>query len=209
MRRVMRGVRARPTTVVLSLVVLGVGLALAPLDAAQHRDLVGQLGVTPAALRGLRLWTFIATPLVQADPGIRVRFTVQVLIVVGALAIAEPRLGSVPTALVFFGSELAVEPARLLTLWLMERLGSDAAAARLLVGDTGSSAAVFAVLGAFVTTLPDRWKWAGLAGLLLWAAGGLFYFPVEVGVEHAAGVLFGLLVGVALRRRRDRARPRA
>jgi hypothetical protein len=203
-RRLARAARARPATLALGFLVLAIGLALAPLTAAQHHDLVARLGVTPAALRELRLWTLLVSPVVQSDPGIGFFFFVQAVTVFVAMGLLEPRVGAARALLVFFGSEMVVEPVRLLTLAALDRLGSAQAGTLLHAGDTGSSAAVTAVFAAFAMTLSPRRRRVGLLAVAAWVIGGALYFPIDVGIDHAAGALCGVVVGLALRRRAAR-----
>ncbi len=194
-----------PATIVIGVAVVAIGIALAPQSAAQHRDLVARLGVTPRALTSFRWWTLAVSPVVQSDPGIGPLFWSQAVAVVASLALLEPRAGSVRTAALFFGSELFVEPVRLASLAGLARLGNASAEALVHVGDTGSSAAVTAVAAAFVTTLPSRLARAGYVGLALWIAWSVHAFPLDVAIDHAAGAACGLLVAAWWRWRRTRA----
>jgi len=198
-RRLGAAVAARPATLATALAVLVVGIALARLNASDYQRVVQRVAVTPAALRELRLWTLIAATLVQADPGLRVRFFTMLAFVVGSLALLEGRVGSLRVVLVFFGAEFVVGPGRLVALALLDRVDVAEARRLLNVGDSGSSAAVLAVISAYVMLWPRRRAVVGFAVLAVWLVATSVPYRFDVELVHVIGVGFGVCVGEGLR----------
>lgn len=128
------------------------------LDPQLHAQLLRHFGVNAHHLATGQLWRLVTAPLLQASAG----FVWSNLILLAVVVpLAEWRLGSRTTPLIFFGGDWLSTIPILLGLHLAA-LGSDHAAQLAATPDAGSSAGGWALAAALAWSLPPgRWRrWA-------------------------------------------------
>lgn len=163
-------------------------------DPAYHRLLVDRFAVSWPSLSGLELWRIPSSSLVQQDTG----WVVQITLLLGALVLAEARLGSRRMLATFF---LADAVATVPTLIVLHLLGSSAAR----VADEpnlGSSAGLFGVLAAAIASLgPSRLRTVAATLLAVGLAVAAAADPEVTSWQHALAALVGAALVLARRER--------
>ncbi|GAA1501695.1 bifunctional lysylphosphatidylglycerol flippase/synthetase MprF [Nocardioides humi] len=196
-------VRRRPFTalglLLIVVVALGTGaIATGPLGHGWGRA----LAYGPGALEAGHWWTLLTGPLLAIAPWCYLPVLLSFAVCVGY---AEPRLGTLRTALLWLGSQVG---SVLIASALILAVGPDSLQRSLDVGPSGGALAVGAVMTAFLSTVPRR---MARGGLIAYAVVALLAVGHLADVVHLVAVLGGLLIGslIGPRRRplvnRDRA----
>jgi membrane associated rhomboid family serine protease len=166
-----RGLRGRVTALLRRFPVTGTFAALqlwimfaTAIDPQLHAHLLRHFGLDWHQLATGQLWRLVTAPLLQASAGFAWS---NLLLLAVVVPLAEWRLGSRATPLVFFGGDWLSTIPVLLGLGLAAALGSAPAAALAATPDVGSSAGVWALVAALAWSLPPgRWRRFTLGAVL-------------------------------------------
>jgi hypothetical protein len=136
-----------------------------------HTDLLRRFGTDWQQLATGELWRLVTAPLLPALAG----FAWSNLVLLAVMPLAEWRLGSRTTPLVFFAGDWLGTIPVLLGLELAATAGNAHAAQLAAMPDAGSSAGGWALAAALAWSLPSgRWRRATLSAML----GGLAIIAV-------------------------------
>lgn len=198
--------RRLPGTFVVTIITLGVALALARQMPDAHRALVDTLGVNRDDLRHWRIWTLPFETLVQADPGLSRKVIGSVGLTAIGLGALEYRVGTRAALAMFFVADWLAALLRVPVLAALAAAGIGRARLYLDVADTGSSVAAYAALAAACTTLSGRHRTVALTLLLGWLCLQFTFERFDVPVAHLIGWTLGTAAGAWWSRRGLRSR---
>ncbi|MCR1782032.1 DUF2156 domain-containing protein [Nocardioides carbamazepini] len=188
-------VRRRPFTALglLLIVVVGLGTGALTGDILGHawaRD----LAYGPSALEGGRWWSVLTGPLLAIAPWCYLPVLLSFGVAVGY---AEPRLGTLRTALLWLGTQVG---SVLVASALILAVGPESLRQALDVGPSGGALAVGAAMTAFLGTAMRRVARGALVG---YAVVALLAVGHLADVVHLVAVAGGLLIGSAIGPRRS------
>jgi hypothetical protein len=188
----------------VSLAIFGVALwlmAVTRIDPQTHRHLTRAFALGWHDVVHLQLGRLATSELLQDRPGFLLGNLALLAI---ALPIAELRIGSPRTALVFaLGDWLSTLPT-VASARLLGALGNDAALHAALHRDSGSSSGTWATIAATLTTLPQRnARRLALAAMFTYLAARILIVGREFDVQHLLAAVAALGI-MSLLQRRDR-----
>jgi len=165
-----------------------------------HARLLERFGSSWRYWRSGQIWRLVTSAFVQSRHG----FVAGIVILIWFLPLAEWRIGSCRTAVVFLAGDWISSAAAMLGARVMAAMGSDTATRVLAHVDSGASSACYACAGAFVWALaPSRLRQL-LIGLLL---GDLTIAAVTnhtlADIQHPMAAVVGVAV-VLFSTRRER-----
>ncbi|MFC5004638.1 bifunctional lysylphosphatidylglycerol flippase/synthetase MprF [Dactylosporangium cerinum] len=160
--RLRRLLRRMPVTTAFLLLQAWVMTATA-LDPDTHGQLIRHFGLAWRDLQNGLVWRLVSSPLIQTEPG---WVWSVVWLLLAFLPLAEWRLGSRRTVLIFFAADAVATLSVLLTLRLAAATGSTGAARLITERDAGSSAGSWALAAAVAWSLPGRARLLAVAGVL-------------------------------------------
>lgn len=176
-------------------------MAVTALDEGTYRHLVRHFALGWNDLLHLQLWRQPTAQLLQTRPG---WVFSNLLLLVAVLPLAERRLGSLRTIVLFFGGDALSTIPVLVGLRLATALGSEPAAHALARRDGGLSSGAWVLAAALAWTMPKgRLRNAVLAGEGLVLVGLVAFRHRLFDLQHLVAALAGIgLIAVLNRRRR-------
>lgn len=157
----------------------------------------------PAFAEG-RWWSPITSMFFVGQPWV---YLFVIPLVLGSLAWAEWRFGTLRTIAVFVGGHLIGVFGGALLIWLSMLAGSTWAARISEHFDVGPSCGAIAALVFAIATLPAPWRLRARSLVIVWVILSLLYLGQVYDVEHAVSMVAALIVSgniPALRHKRSR-----
>ena len=185
----MQGIARRfPVALSISAVVLYV-MAATNWDNDLHGQLIRHFGFGWHDLVHLQVWRLVTAPFVQDRPGF---VWGSLILIVPILFLAEHRLGSKTTALIFAFGEALSMLATLVVGRLAGALGSQAALHAVLQRDGGSSSAGWALIAGCAVSLPaGRGRMLAVVGLIGLLGPLAVAYRGEADLEHIVAAMCG------------------
>jgi lysylphosphatidylglycerol synthetase-like protein (DUF2156 family) len=180
---------ARRFPVALSVTaVVGYVMAVTRSDSELHSQLIRHFGLGWHDLVHLQLWRLITSPFVQDRPGF---VWGTLLVLVPALFIAELRLRSRITALIFALGDGLSKVGVLVIARLAGAFGSNSTLHAALQRDAGSSSAAWALCAGSAMSLPGRARTMAMAGLVALLALLALLYRSHADLEHLVAAICG------------------
>ena len=165
-------------------------MVLTTVDPGQQVTLERAFGLSWPDLVHLELWRLVTGPVMQTHPGV---VWSNVLLVFLIVPLAERRLGSRLTVMVFFLGDILSTVPILVALRVAGALGNEHALLNAMTRDSGSSSGAWALAAALVTIeLRGRWRIGVLAAMAALHIIAFALFGKLFDIQHVGAVIVGI-----------------
>ena len=144
----------------------------------------------PAFAEG-RWWSPLTSMFFVGEPWV---YLFVIPLVLGSVAWAEWRFGTLRTIAIFIGGHLVGVFGAALLIWLLSLAGSTWAARLTEHFDVGPSCGAIAALVFAIATLPSPWRLRARSLIVVWVLLSMLYLGEVYDVEHAVAMVAALIV---------------
>jgi phosphatidylglycerol lysyltransferase len=185
-------VKRAPFAIVFTLALLAVGIISGSLiRPATEAHWFSQVATGIPTFAEGRWWSPFTSVFFVGDPWV---YLFVVPLVLGSVAWAEWRFGTLRTMVIFVGGHLVGVFGAAVLVWLLALAGSTWATKLSQDLDVGPSCGAIATLVFAIATLPSPWRLRARALVIVWVVLSMLYLGQLYDVEHAVSMVAALTV---------------